>query len=174
MKKFTLLLIVILSGCSLFAQETKFGFTAGYLNAEVEVSLDGEGSVSASESGFYVGALADIDLNGALHLQPEVLYGNINEGSVLYIPVLLKYYIAESGFHFMAGPQATIDLEEGQEGYNSLGIDAAFGLGYDINENFFLNARYALELTNRIGDIEGAEGLKGKINSLQLGVGYKF
>lgn len=74
----------------------------------------------------------------------------------------------------MAGPQATIDLEEGQEGYNSLGIDAAFGLGYDINENFFLNARYALELTNRIGDIEGAEGLKGKINSLQLGVGYKF
>jgi len=175
MNKFTLLFAFALISLMASAQDTKFGFTAGYLNAEVKVSADGEGSFSGSDSGFYVGALADIDLNGALHLQPEVLYGNINDGSVLYIPVLLKYYISESGFNLMAGPQATIDLEEGQDGYNSLGVDASFGIGYDINANFFIDARYSLEVTNRIGDVAGLpDGVSGKINSLQIGVGYKF
>ncbi|PHR92054.1 MAG: OmpW family protein [Leeuwenhoekiella sp.] len=174
MKKITLLLLVALSTSSLFAQETKFGLTAGFLNAEVKVSADNQGSFSDSDSGFYVGALADIDLNGALHLQPEVLYGNINDSGVLYIPVFLKYYISESGFHLMGGPQATIDLEANEEGYNNLGVDAAFGLGYDINESFFINARYAFELTNRISDLQGADGVTARINSLQIGVGYKF
>ncbi|HBT10087.1 MAG TPA: OmpW family protein [Leeuwenhoekiella sp.] len=175
MKKITLFLVFALASFAVSAQDTKLGFTAGYLNAEVKVSADGDGSFSASESGFYLGALADIDLNGALHLQPEVLYSNVNDGSVLYIPVLFKYYISESGFNLMAGPQATIDLEEAEEGYNSLGVDASFGIGYDINENFFIDARYSLEVTNRIGDLPGLpDNISGKINSLQIGVGYKF
>tara|TARA_R110000751_G_scaffold40436_1_gene95706 strand:- start:3141 stop:3668 length:528 start_codon:yes stop_codon:yes gene_type:complete len=175
MKKITFILLFALSALSVSAQETKFGFTGGFLNAEVKITADNQGSFSESDSGFYVGALADINLNGSLHLQPEVLYGNINDGSVLFIPVLLKYYISESNFNIMAGPQATIDLEEGGEGYNELGIDASFGIGYDITENFFIDARYNLELTNRIGDVQGIPGdYKGKINTLHIGVGYKF
>lgn len=175
MNKFTLLLVFALGTLSMSSQQTKFGLTGGFLNAEAKINADGEGSFSASESGFYVGAVADIDLNGALHLQPEVLYGNINDGSLLYIPVLLKYYISESGFYLMGGPQATIDLEDSGEGYNSLGVDASFGIGYDINEDFFIYARYSLEVTNRIGDVQGLpDGVSGKINSFQVGVGYKF
>ena len=45
----------------------------------------------------------------------------------------------------------------------------------DINENFFIDARYSLEVTNRIGDLPGLpDNISGKINSLQIGVGYKF
>lgn len=175
MKKITLLLLVALSTSSLFAQETKFGLTAGFLNAEAKASADGAASFSSSDSGFYLGALVDIGLTESLHIQPEVLYGNINDSGLLYIPIFLKYYISESGFHLMGGPQATLNIDEEAEGINNLGIDAAFGLGYDIYESFFINARYAFELTNRVSsDLEGADGVTARINSLQIGVGYKF
>ena len=172
MKK--ILLIAAIAVCGMFsanAQDVNFGVKAGYLNASGEIEFEGV-SVSSSESGFYLGALVDLGISDNFHVQPELLYGNAGEGSFLFIPVLAKYYIAESGFSIMAGPQGTLDLEDGGEGYNSFGIDVAFGVAYDINENFFVDARYSLELTNRFSD--GGDDFSGHINTFQIGLGYKF
>ena len=161
---------------SSFAQETFFGFTAGYLNAEFKVS---ERSVSFSDegSGFYVGVLADIALNESWHIVPGVNYGNVEETSLLFIPVMAQYHIATSGIFFQAGPQATLNLEEDQGDFNkTVGIDAGFGLGYEINQHFFVEAKYALELTNRFTDRirETGDDFSLKLNTLTVGLGYKF
>ena len=96
---------------------------------------------------------------------------------MLYVPIMAKYYIGDSQFNLQAGPQAAIILDE-VGGMNAFGLDLGFGAGFDITENFFLEARYAFEVTNRMGD-EFAEAFpesdaKVRINTLQVGVGYKF
>lgn len=169
---------MLLFVCANFAQaqETRFGLTAGYLNAQLKVSEDGF-NVSDNASGFYVGALADVAINESFHITPGVNYANAEDSGFLYIPVMAQYYIAESGFYFQAGPQATLSLEEDvADAINTFGLDAAFGAGYEINENFFVEAKYSLELTNRLSDEvrELAENADLKLNSLLIGVGYKF
>lgn len=176
MKKLFLLSIILFSSFQLSAQEIKFGLTGGYLNVDVTASFE-EINSSVNESWYYIGALADIALNQSFHLKPGVNYGNIEDSGILYIPIVAKYYIATSGFHLQAGPQASIILEESGEEMNSFGLDIGFGAGYDITQNFFIEARYALELTNRITDAGqqaiGAD-VAARINSLNVGLGYKF
>ena len=172
MKKF--LLIAAIAVCGMFsanAQDAKFGAKVGYTNITAKADY-GEGSVSVSESGFYIGALADFTVNESFHVQPEINYANVEETNFLYIPVLAKYYISESGFQLMAGPQANFILDS-FEGENSFGLDLTFGAAYDIDEHFFIEARYSFELTNRIED-GGDYDVSGKYNTLFVGIGYKF
>ena len=125
-----------------FAQESTFGLTAGYLNAEFKVR---EETVSFSDdgSGFYVGVLADFELNESWHLVPGVNYGRVEETNLLFIPVMAQYHIANSGVFLQVGPQATLNLEDDPGEYtNTIGVDAGFGVGYEINENFFVEAIY--------------------------------
>lgn len=174
MKKVLLAAVGLFFAAQVNAQE--FGITAGYLNLTASTSY-GDMDVSASESGFYAGVLADFELSESFHLEPAVVYGNANEANTLFIPVLVKYYIETSGFNIQAGPQGTLVLDDLEgSGVKSFGLDLGFGAGYDINENFFLQARYAFELTNRADtDFFGApDDLKAHINSLFVGVGYKF
>jgi opacity protein-like surface antigen len=105
-----------------------------------------------------------------------VNYGNIEDSGILYIPVMAKYYIADSGFSLQAGPQASILLEETGSDVNGLGLDLGFGASYDITENFFAEARYAFEITNRLTDeFTDANGdISSRINSLNIGIGYRF
>ncbi|WP_435136517.1 porin family protein [Formosa sp. A9] len=157
---------------SMNAQNTTFGITAGYTNIKAKTSYEGQ-SYSESISGFHVGALVDFGLNENFHIQPEVIYANAEEMNFLYIPVLAKYYISNSGFQLLAGPQVNIVLDELIDGLNNVGLDLTFGAAYDINEHFFIDARYSFELTNRFED--GADyDVSGKYNTLFAGVGYKF
>ncbi|WP_121666648.1 porin family protein [Mesonia aquimarina] len=172
MKKLFLTAVVVAMGVfTAQSQTVDFGVKAGFLNVQAEIETP-DGDVSNSEAGFLIGGLVDIGVSENFHVQPELLYGNAGEGSALFIPILAKYYIADSGFAILAGPQGTLDLEEAVEGVNTFGIDATFGASYDITENFFIDARYSFELTNRFKD--GGDDFKGHINSLQIGVGYKF
>ncbi|HLT52783.1 MAG TPA: porin family protein, partial [Flavobacteriaceae bacterium] len=164
-----LTLVAVLGFLSISAQTTKFGVTAGFTNITERAKSD-EISYSQSEAGFYIGALADFTVSEKFHIQPQALYANAAESSFLYIPVLAKYYAAEKLF-LLAGPQANIFLEETPEEINSVGIDLTFGLGYEINENFFIEARYSFEMTNRYtGDFD----ITDRLNTLHVGVGYKF
>ena len=48
-----------------------------------------------------------------------------------------------------------------------------FGAGYDINDKFFVQARYGLELTNRYsGPLSNS--LSVRANTFTVGVGYSF
>lgn len=175
----------LLSVMASFGQEVNFGIQAGYTNLEGKSSNSYENvSYSGNSSGFYVGALADFTLSESFHLQPSVNYANAEETNFLIVPVMAQYYIENSGFYLQAGPQATFMLEdtsiEGIEVMNNFGLDLAFGVGYEINSNFFVEARYSFELTNRyskdIKDYAEAQGMDvdSQINALSIGLGYKF
>src|SRR5690606_28799187 len=162
----------LLASMASFGQEVSFGAQAGYLNMESKATYDSF-SVSDDVSGFYVGALADFTLTEDFHLQPSVNYANADDMSFLIIPVMAQYHIQNSGFYLQAGPQGTINLEDTAEGVNSFGLDLAAGAGYQINENFFVEAKYAFEITNRLSEDVG-DDVKYRVNTLSVGLGYKF
>ena len=175
MKKIILLCCGILMSAQAFSQSADFGLTAGYLNLNVSSSYEGL-NASVSESGFYLGAFADFDLSSDFSIQPGVNYGKVQDSEgILFIPVLAKYYVGDSAFNLLAGPQASIILEDTGDEINAFGLDVTFGAGFDITEDFQLQARYSLELTNRIGDVQGMPSdVKSRVNSLTIGLGYKF
>lgn len=143
---------------------------AGYTNITAKAKMSGF-SLSQSESGFFVGGVADFTISENFHIQPEILYANASEANFLFIPVLAKYMVTDK-IGILAGPQANLVLEEMEEGFNSFGIDLTFGANYKITENFFIEGRYGFEITNRVSD--GGSDVKGTYNTLHIGVGYMF
>ncbi|WP_417359601.1 porin family protein [Galbibacter sp.] len=185
MLKKLLFLGALLTAMASFGQQVNFGVQAGYTNMEGKSSNSNEDvSYSGNSSGFYVGALADFTLSESFHLQPSVNYANAEETNLLIVPVMAQYYIENSGFYLQAGPQATFMLEDtsiqGTDVLNTFGLDLAFGLGYQINSNFFVEAKYSFELTNRFSkEIKNAADAQdmdvdSQINALSVGLGYKF
>ncbi|MGB3776052.1 MAG: outer membrane beta-barrel protein [Leeuwenhoekiella sp.] len=180
MRKFLLAFTFISLFASASAQNVQFGLTAGFTNIDLKVKdgTNDDFSLSQAESGFYVGALLDIAIADNFNVQPEVLYARVEDANFIYIPVLAKLYIQESGFHVLAGPQANLFIDDVGEGINTFGLDISFGAGYDITEHFFVDARYSFEVTNRITnearDFAGANDASLRANTLNIGVGYKF
>ncbi|UBZ13032.1 PorT family protein [Flagellimonas marinaquae] len=170
MKKLLLVAITVLGFTYLSqAQEVRFGATAGYLNARGSVKA-GDISISASESGFYLGAVADFNVSENFNVQPELLYANVDGSSGLMLPILGKFAISEK-FNLQAGPQLVFSLEDSIENYSSVEFDIAGGLGYDITDDFFVEARYTFQINN---SYTGSEDVKVRGNYLTVGLGYKF
>lgn len=173
MKKLIFLAIAIFAFSLSYAQQ--FGVKAGFNSTSFAVTFMDESDSDAS-NGFYLGVLADFEISEGLNLQPELQYVNISEDGestgFLNLPVMFKYYIAE-GFNVQAGPQISYLLEEAEDDFSNLGIDLAVGLGYDIDDNFFVDARYSYNLNNRYTG-EGSDDFSIRFNAFQVGVGYKF
>ena len=185
MYKKLLLVGAFLVSLTSFGQEVKFGIQAGYTSVEAKSSNSIDNvSYSGSSSGIYFGALLDLPLSENFVLQPSVNYAHADETNFLVVPLLAQYHIEQSGFYFLAGPQATFMLDNmsimGVDVLNNFGLDLAFGAGYEINSNFFLEAKYSFELTNRyskeIKDAANSQGadVDAGVNAFSIGVGYKF
>ncbi|HEA30535.1 MAG TPA: PorT family protein [Leeuwenhoekiella sp.] len=177
MKKLLFGFTFIFIGLSAMAQTSQFGVTAGYTNINLKAKTD-DGSNDFTDSddqnGFYIGLLADIALADNFHVQPEALYSLVEDVNFLQIPILAKYYLGESRFHLLGGPQATVIIDE-TFGIKNFGLDLSVGAGYDFNEHFFMDARYSFELTNRIGnDLPQQVDASLRISTINIGVGYKF
>jgi len=177
-KKSLLLLAFAMLSTIANSQEFSFGVNAGYLNinASVENEVD-RINVSESASGFYIGGLGELMLSENFRLEAAVNYGNVEETNFLMVPVLAKLYVAQSNVYFQAGPQITFLLEDTFGFLNTVGLDLSGGVGYDINDSFFISGRYSYEITNRVPS-KHRDGIYNDINgqyhSLNLGVGYKF
>lgn len=170
MKRIVLATVAVIAlAFSAQAQDVRFGATAGYLNARASVKADGL-SISASESGFYVGAVADFLVSESFSVQPELLFASIDESNGLLLPILGKFAISEK-FNFQVGPQLVFSLEDTPEDFSSVEFDIAGGIGYDINEDFFIEARYSFQINN---SYTGSEDVKVRGNYLTIGMGYKF
>ncbi|MDC6386897.1 PorT family protein [Flagellimonas taeanensis] len=170
MKRIVLATVAVIAlAFSAQAQDVRFGATAGYLNARASVKADGL-SISASESGFYVGAVADFMVSESFSVQPELLFASIDESNGLLLPILGKFAISEK-FNFQVGPQLVFSLEDTPEDFSSVEFDIAGGIGYDINEDFFIEARYSFQINN---SYTGSEDVKVRGNYLTIGMGYKF
>ncbi len=192
MKKISLLIAFLLATTmAVNAQgEVQFGLTGGFINGSGKASVAGfDVATVADGSGFFIGILADIGVADKLSVQPELFYGGIDGEGGIFLPVMLKYYLAEK-FNIQAGPQLDFitglnDLEK--ELIKTTGFSLGFGAGFDINDNFAVQARYNVGLNNRIdGDLTSLiDGLDIpivgslinadlKVNTFQIGLVYKF
>ncbi|MRX65515.1 porin family protein [Maribacter luteus] len=201
MKKLLFLsFIAFLAFSTTQAQEPiRFGVTGGLLNTNVDfktgnsllnlVGVENYGNIN--NTGFYVGALLDIAATDKFHVQPELTYGKSEDLSFVYLPIMAKYYVAPK-FHIQAGPQLNFssnlddikntirDAEEllGTNGdvddvLRTVGVDLGVGAGFDVTENFTIQARYSFELTDRYnGPAGGVLDIKG--SALQVGVAFMF
>lgn len=168
-KLFLFAVVAAFALTNLNAQESQFGVTAGYFGVNAKVKSGGE-SVTASDSGFYIGGVVDFGISDVFHIQPELLYANVNDSSALILPIMAKYYVSE-GFNLQAGPQVDFSLEDMPDDISAVAVALAVGAGYDINENFFAQARYSFQLTN---SYTGPGDLKLTGSYLTIGLGYKF
>lgn len=145
------------------AQEIKWGAKAGIDFATVKVKMNGGfwgETVEASESqtGFFVGGFAEISFAEKWAVQPEALYVSIKDASMLSVPVLAKYKVAEK-FNLLAGPSLNYNLDWDDEKFK---VNIDFGAAYTINENIGVSAKYSMGF----GDIQ--------LNGVFMAVEYKF
>ena len=141
-----------------FAQEG-FSVKAGINN----VTIDFDGFGSESELGFFLGGAYTFETNCEIQIEPSVLVSIVDDLTALYIPVMAKYPISDQ-FNIQAGPQINYILEDIDDG--AFGIDLGAGAGFAIDDNWFVEARYAFEI---VRSLDGAN-----INTLTAGVGYRF
>jgi hypothetical protein len=190
MKKLIFSAIISIIGFSTIqSQGISFGATGGLFYGSADISGVDISSFSndldvLDGAGFYVGLLADVEVIGDLHVQPELLYANIGGESSVFVPVMVKYYVAES-FNLQIGPQLdfVLDVPSLVKDYiNTFGLSMAIGAGLDLTEKISLQAKYSLGLNDRIDDTLtellndfGADFTPSlKTNILQAGVVYKF
>lgn len=170
MKKLLLSAVVaVFAIANVNAQDVKFGLKAGADFASVKFKADGE-NLSTSETGFYVGAFAEVGISESFIFQPELLYVTIDDFDQIAIPLLAKFPVSEE-FNILAGPALGIllDTQEGMKSFN-FGLEA--GISYDISENFLIEARYNLGLANLIED--APSGYSARLNGFFAGIGYRF
>jgi len=161
MKKLFITNVLVLVTIVTFSQNAKFGVTAGVHSLRFS-----ESGFSANSTGFYIGGFANIEISDKLDFHPELHYANVEDTSLLIVPILLKYNITEQ-FNLQAGPQIDYFLEDSGDYFDSFGASLALGAGFDITSNFIIEARYSIGITNRV---EGAL----KVGAFQAGIGYKF
>ncbi|MGO4911817.1 hypothetical protein [Leeuwenhoekiella sp. W20_SRS_FM14] len=121
MQKTIFYLVFLLSSFLLSAQDFKFDINAGYLLATTRFQVDliqlniftpndpfiqnGDLDETNSESGFFIGLGGQLRFSEKVGLTGHINYASYAESSYLQIPVLLNYYLGDSGFNIQAGPQ---------------------------------------------------------------------
>jgi len=185
MKKIILAaLLFIAASTTSEAQLVKFGVKAGVNFAnQTGDATDAPGIDKEGITSYHAGLVAEIKLLDRFAIQPELLYSTQgatyknavtefkNELGYLSIPVMAKFYLTDS-FSLEVGPQASfllsekdnVDFEDAET--FEFGVNA--GLGFKLTENFFIQGRYGLGLT------EAAKDADVKNSTVQLSVGFLF
>ncbi|MFN3753566.1 porin family protein [Flavobacterium sp.] len=178
MKKAIGLLFLLMSISTVNAQMVKFGLKAGANFS----NLEGDNVSGSTYTSFHFGAVVELKLLENLAIQPELVYSSqgtkidsdafddINYNYIT-VPVLAKFYLTKNKLSFEAGPQFSFlvneNVEEQFEG-ETFDFGIAGGLGYNITDNFFLQARYIAGLT------EASRNAEVTNRVIQLSVGFKF
>ncbi len=152
--------------------------------------------------GFQVGAFMDFPLSSQVSLAPEVMYSQkgakftgtvgTNTGEVktkigyIDVPVLLKFN-ASPQFNVVVGPQASflvnhetttsangaiVGTNDDTKDLNKSLVGGVVGVGYKINPNIGLNARYMMDFQKVAKDVTQQD--KAKYSGFALSVGYTF
>lgn len=170
MKKIFLVMVSLLVYGFTNAQEAKFGVMAGLDFASAKGIYPG-GSISETETGFYIGALVDFTVSNQFHIQPELELVFIKDSKQLQLPILAKVIVVDK-LSLLLGPDLLFDLDKKTPGVKTFGLGLDFGGAYDINKNLSIEAKYNLGLTNLIEN--APSGYSAKISGFFAGVGYKF
>lgn len=179
-KSFSLLILFFITfSQTLSSQTLKIGIKGGlnYANfTDTEIQTD-------AITSYHAGIITRIGLTKSVALQPELLYSTQgasydnaigefkNELGYVSIPFLLKINLSES-LSLEAGPQASFLLSKKDEfnlrDYNTFEFAGAGGLGLQLTDNLFIQARYILGLT------EISRNAEAKNSVFQLSAGILF
>jgi len=186
MKKISLVVLILATGATVFAQSPKFGLKAG-LNISKLSNVPGLNW--NNRLGLNAGALAHIHITPQLALQPEVVYSgqgakytiNGEEHTLgldyINIPLQLQYMF-DNGFRLQTGPQLgflvnTKDKVNGtdsqyftSEDFKSTDVAWTFGLGYLTYSGLGIDGRYNLGLSNI--NKAGGNTLKNNVSQVDL------
>ncbi|MFS4418397.1 hypothetical protein [Maribacter sp. 2307ULW6-5] len=168
------LLIVVALAISLpndaAGQNISFGATGGLLSGG-EKFKSGSESVTASDTGFYLGLTSKIPLSGKFTIAPEADYGRIENSSFLFVAGRVHYFVLPK-FYLQLGPQVTYLFDDLNDAFSQAGLDISSGVGYEINDHFGINARYSFEITNR-SKLE-FDDVSSRLRWLMIGIEYVF
>lgn len=169
MKKLFLLVTAFFMMNAMNAQ-TGLGVNGGLLIGMAKAEYEGFSS-SDSEVGFYAGIFKQFPMGEGFEIQPA-LNATVLDGEFgLQLPIIAKYYVAQ-GFNIQAGPQLMMFFEDAGEDFTNFNFALAVGAGYDITPNLLAELRYGLQLNNYYTGSDS--DFSYKINTLNIGVGYKF
>ncbi len=148
------------------------GFNAGgVINMQISEKFDAEADILYSMQGFKQDIYTTID-----DTYDEIMVQTVTS-HYLNIPIVAKYYVTD-GLYVECGPQVGFLLgrnsnfnEEPYEYSKSKKVDFGIvaGLGYAINDNFFIDARYGFGFTGTSKIYDG-----GKNRNIQVSLGYLF
>lgn len=171
-----LTMFIIFGTLTVNAQGLRFGVKGGANFAK----LDGKDVDADNLTSWYAGALLEINVFQNFSVQPEVLYSSqgakvdgFGDFKLDYInvPVLAKFYLISDMLSLEAGPQFGFlvnDNVEQQFEAKSFDFAAIGGIGLNITDNFFAQARYVVGLTDTTRDADI------KNTTIQVGLGYRF
>ena len=209
MRKIALLIALTIFGLTQ-ANAQNFGFKGGYNYSSFNGDVAKDNTLKGL-SGFYVGTLLELPLGDVISLQPEVIYsrqGAVWEQKdilgefkkdlkldYLNIPVMAKVNLGplflQGGvqFGFLVGkPEVSytrgaqsISQKLDKDAYASFDFGVGAGLGVNLSQHFFVEARYTHSLTNALdpnnnslknAHISDDNNFKNAV--LSLGLGVKF
>ncbi len=185
MKKFSLLVAVVLFSSALFAQTPKIGVKAGLNISNIAWTTNTD-----SRFGAHIGLLGHVHLAPQWALQPEVIYSqegakqDVTGGSVTWkndyvnLPLMIQYMF-DNGFRIEAGPQLGLlvnskaEDDDGVEGstndvFKSTNVSLGFGLNYLSYSGLGVGGRYNLGLSK----INEPGFIQAKANTFQLSLFY--
>ena len=209
MRKIALLIALTIFGLTQ-ANAQNFGFKGGYNYSSFNGDVAKDNTLKGL-SGFYVGALLELPLGDVLSLQPEVIYSRQGAAweqknilgefkkdlklDYLNIPVMAKVNLGplflQGGvqFGFLVGKPETSSTVNGlrvteqvdKDAYAAFDFGVGAGLGVNLSQHFFVEARYTHSLTNALdpnnnslknAHISDDNNFKNAV--LSLGLGVKF
>ena len=209
MRKITLLIALTIFGLTQ-ANAQNFGFKGGYNYSSFNGDVAKDNTLKGL-SGFYVGALLELPLGDVLSIQPEVIYSRQGAAweqknilgefkkdlklDYLNIPVMAKVNLGplflQGGvqFGFLVGkPEVSytrgaqrVTEKVDKDAYASFDFGVGAGLGVNLSQHFFVEARYTHSLTNALdpnnnslknAHISDDNNFKNAV--LSVGLGVKF
>ena len=209
MRKIALLIALTIFGLTQ-ANAQNLGFKGGYNYSSFNGDVAKDNTLKGL-SGFYVGALLELPLGDVISLQPEVIYSRQGAAweqknilgefkkdlklDYLNIPVMAKVNLGplflQGGvqFGFLVGkPEVSytrgaqrVTEKVDKDAYASFDFGVGAGLGVNLSQHFFVEARYTHSLTNALdpnnnslknAHISDDNNFKNAV--LSVGIGVKF
>ena len=182
MKKLILLVILVLVGTTLDAQNFRWGVTAGANLSSVGGDDPDDPEI---RTGLNIGGVADIGISEDFSVQPEIRFSmrGWKEGdftakiNYIDVPVAADYEVVD-GLSLQAGPLfGFVISDEGEFDGNDLGsIDgletfnfgALVGAQYEFSNGLYLQARYDM------GFIDLFDNFDAKPCNISFNLGYMF
>lgn len=155
----TLLLVSCLSLFS-YAQPypLEFGVKGGLNVTFFNITESNFGTNTETETGYYIGVFADIEIDDAFGLQPEILYIGLGDFKFVNAPIYAKYEVANN-LDLMVGPSLNYFFDFFVTKFKVRGDIAA---AYMILPQFDIHIKYTL----------GFQEISP--NGLFFGAGYRF